>query len=190
MVIINNAPFCNMDEAVKYARDKAPKARAKVEKQEKQQSRAQRREFLHNHKPHQLELTRIECNKLVRMPDQGKTCISCGEIAPLEAGHFRSVGSCTELRFELLNIHGQCRPCNQAGSRKMNRGKNPALVAKEYEIRLRDRIGNEAVDWLQGPHPMPNYTCDELRIMRAMYTAEQRYIEQYGKPSRDWRKYP
>ena len=186
----NGAAFCCDDHRVKYALESAPKTRAKMVKRERKESRAERREFLYQHKPHQLELTRVECNRLARMLDHGKLCISCGEIAVLEAGHFRSVASCPELRFVLLNIHGQCRACNQAGTRKMNRGKKPALVAREYEIRLRDRIGDEAVDWLQGPHPMPHYSCDDLREMRAMFIAEQKYVKEHGTPSRDWRSYP
>ena len=72
----------------------------------------------------------------------------------------------------------------------MNRGKNPKVVAAEYEKNLRERMGNDVVDWLKGPHPIPHRTVEELKIMRAMFTAELKYIKEHGKPSRDWRQFP
>lgn len=183
MVNINGGWFHNVSAAVKYGQEGAIK-------REKQEARKQKKRFKDMSKPHQEKLTQEQCNKLVRMLDYGKPCISCGETKPLEAGHFRSVGSCPELRFELLNIHGQCRACNQAGTRKMNRGRKPEVVSAEYEKRLRARLGDAVVDWLNGPNEMPKHTCEELKIMRAMYVAEQKYIEQYGRPSRNWRSFP
>ncbi len=42
-------------------------------------------------------------------------CISCGldlPVSEMQAGHFYSVGSCSGLRFNEDNCHGQCVFCN------------------------------------------------------------------------------
>lgn len=136
----------------------------------------------------QTRLTQNACNRLVRLLDDEKPCVSCGKHNTLEAGHFKSVGSTPELRFCLLNIHGQCRACNQAGTIGRKRGKNPETVASEYERRLRLRIGDEAVDWLKGPHPMPHYSVDDLQAMRKVFNAEGRRIERGDGPTWSWRE--
>lgn len=153
------------------------------------ENRAKKRRRLSADKSHQEKLTQEACNKLVRLLDHGKPCISCDEYRPLEAGHFRSVGSCPELRYCLLQIHGQCRACNQAGTRRMNRGRKPEVVAAEYERLLRRRMGDEVVDWIKAPHPINHYTIEELIDMRKLFRAECRRIER-GEPTKwDWRKF-
>ena len=49
------------------------------------------------------------------MRDYGKPCISCGGNlgSKYDAGHFYSVGSSPNLRFNEYNVHAQCVHCNQ-----------------------------------------------------------------------------
>ena len=62
-----------------------------------------------------LKSAQSAVNRYVRLRDQGQSCISCGKdltgIA-CDAGHYRSVGSATHLRFYTLNINAQCKKCN------------------------------------------------------------------------------
>lgn len=51
-------------------------------------------------------------NKYIRLRDEGKPCISCGEYKTLQAGHFVAVSSCSGLRFDEDNVHGECAGCN------------------------------------------------------------------------------
>lgn len=43
-------------------------------------------------------------------------CVTCGEWVnwkyECDAGHFVPQGSCSELMYDLRNIHAQCKPCN------------------------------------------------------------------------------
>jgi hypothetical protein len=39
----------------------------------------------------------------------------------------------------------------------------------EYRIRLVKKIGQSAVDWLEGPHEAKRYTIDELKEIKARY---------------------
>lgn len=80
-------------------------------------------------------------NQYIRLRDKGKGCISCG--TPLQgkydAGHFFSVGSYPNLRFNELNVFGQCVSCNQH--------KHGNLL--EYAIGIEKRIGKKAVEELK-----------------------------------------
>lgn len=55
----------------------------------------------------------VEVNKLVRLIDEGCSCISCNSLTgKVNAGHYYSVGSRPNLRFNLMNIYLQCEHCN------------------------------------------------------------------------------
>lgn len=120
-------------------------------------------------------------NAFVRARDEGLPCISCGVLNPPEryggawdCGHFRSVGAAPELRFEELNAHRQCKSCN-AGSSKYAR--KDRTVSAEYRERLVGRIGQEAVDWLEGPHEAKHYTSEQLEAIAKTYRAKTRELK-------------
>ena len=153
----------------------ARKRREKAVREDSKRDRAKHRadkERLKT-KPQLTREAQDATNLLVRLRDHEEPCISCGRYdheidEPLrggkwDAGHYLSVGAKPELRFELLNNHKQCKSCN-GGSGKYTQ-KNES-VRKEYRRRLIEKIGLEQVEWLEGPHPMPNYTHDELRAIR------------------------
>jgi hypothetical protein len=108
-------------------------------------------------------------NAWVRERDSALPCISCGRHhqGKYDAGHYRTVGSNPALRFEPLNCHRQCSPCNtQLSGNIVN-----------YRIALVKRIGAEAVDWLEGPHEPKKYTIEELKAMTADYRAKTRELK-------------
>jgi hypothetical protein len=109
-------------------------------------------------------------NAWVRARDAGLPCISCGTTADIQyaAGHFRSAGGHPELRFEPLNVNLQCnRNCNMAKSGNLG----------PYRIELIKRIGQENVDWLEGPHEPKRYTIDDLKAIKAHYRALARELK-------------
>lgn len=94
-------------------------------------------------------------NTYIRKRDEGKPCISCGTTAKVQydAGHYRSVGSAPELRFNEFNVHRQCRKCNSYwGGMLIN-----------YRINLVQRIGVDRVEWLEGKHEPLKLTVDEIK---------------------------
>lgn len=115
-------------------------------------------------------------NVYIRERDHGLPCISCGrnpnddDLATgsrWDAGHYRSTGANPELRFEPLNCHRQCVKCNRDLSGN----------AVNFRIGLRDRIGDEKLAWLEGPHEPKKYTADELKAMRDHYRREARRLK-------------
>lgn len=102
-----------------------------------------------------------QVNYYIRQRDKDKPCISCGKPlnSKFDAGHYRSAGGNPELRFEELNIHGQCVYCNQH--------LHGNLI--DYRIRLIERIGVEKVEWLESKHEPKRYTIPELKELIKKY---------------------
>ncbi|MGF6208268.1 recombination protein NinG [Pseudomonas frederiksbergensis] len=127
-----------------------------------------RKEKLKSRAEH-LKDTQQAFNAWVRERDAELPCISCGRHhqGKYDAGHYRTVGSNPALRFEPLNCHRQCSPCNtQLSGNIVN-----------YRIALVKRIGAEQVDWLEGPHEPKKYTVEELKAMTADYRAKTRELK-------------
>ena len=184
MVCVNGGWFHDVAAAAKYGREGA-------RKQERRDFRKARRELLENDHAHQLDLTQRRFNELVRLLDKDEPCISCGRYVcghQWDAGHFITRGASSFLRFNFLNCYKQGSACNRGEERFRA---NAKTVRKRYEQRLMERFGPNLVNWLKAhQHQTRSYTIDELKQMRAMYSAEIRYIEQHGKPSRKWREFP
>ena len=108
-------------------------------------------------------------NKWVRLRDAAQPCISCGRHhqGQYHAGHYMSRGARPELAYEPLNCHKQCSPCNTHLSG------NIAL----YRQSLVREIGIEKVEWLEGPHELKHYSADDLKAIKAKYTAMARELE-------------
>ena len=46
-----------------------------------------------------------------------------------------------------------------------------------YRMELIKRIGQEKVDWLEGPHEPKRYTIDDLKAIKAHYRALARELK-------------
>ena len=153
-------------QAAKAARTDAKKARdaAKVERA----SIKARKEAIKSRADWAKEAQQA-FNAWVRARDDGLPCISCGRQhqGQWHAGHYLSTGARPELRYTESNVHRQCAPCNTHLSG------NAVL----YRIGLINRIGSDAVEWLEGPHPLPKWTPDELRAIRDTYRAKLKDIQ-------------
>lgn len=107
-----------------------------------------------------LKEVQVIFNKWIRLRDAGDVCISCQKTAKKEnAGHYRSVGSCPNLRFEPLNVHLQCEYCNtyQHGN----------LIP--YRQNLIKKIGISSVEWLESHHEPKHYSKSDLMELKKKY---------------------
>ena len=164
------SPACAILDAPKNL-DRARKSLAQVERREIKV----RKEQLKSRADH-LREAQAAVNEFIRLRDAHLPCISCDSTpndhdlmtgSRWDAGHYRSVGACPELRFEPLNIHRQCVRCNR----------NLSGNAVEYRIRLVLRIGVGKVDWLEGPHSARKYTVNEIKAIKADYRAKTRELK-------------
>ncbi|WP_073667453.1 recombination protein NinG [Pseudomonas aeruginosa] len=108
-------------------------------------------------------------NEFIRLRDADQPCISCGRHhdGQYHAGHYRTVAASPELRFEPLNVHKQCAPCNNH--------KSGDIV--NYRINLVRKIGAEKVEWLEGPHEPLKLTIDEIKALKATFRAWVRELK-------------
>ncbi|NTZ93924.1 ninG protein [Pseudomonas koreensis] len=166
--------WCSPDCAVVIARDKQEKKRKSLASIERREIKV-RKEKLKSRADH-LRKAQAAVNEYVRLRDAHLPCISCDSMpndndlmtgSRWDAGHYRSVGACPELRFEPLNIHRQCVKCNR----------NLSGNAVEYRIRLVLRIGSDKVAWLEGPHQPRKYTVEEIKTIKAEYRAKNRELK-------------
>ena len=128
-----------------------------------------RKEKLKSRADH-LKDTQHAFNAWIRARDAGQPCISCGTTADVQycAGHYRTTGSCPELRFEPLNVHLQC-------NKNCNLWKSGNILG--YRPRLLEKIGAEKLAWIEGPHEAKKHTVDELKTMTAEYRAKTRELK-------------
>ena len=133
------------------------KAKQKLER--KRETRKLREKI--KSRPDWMREAQAAFNAWIRWRDRDQPCISCGRHhqGQYHAGHYRSVGSTPELRFELMNCHKQCQPCNTHLSGN----------AINYRINLVQLIGADAVEWLEGPHEAKKYTIEDLIEIRDKY---------------------
>lgn len=130
----------------------AKRKREKVE-------RANDRQRLEEMKPLPYWRKRAEkaVNAVVRERDREQPCISCGtnDAAQWHAGHWKSVGANSALRYDYANIHRQCNQCNvfKAGN------------ATEYEARLPARIGQDEFERLKYAPRVKEWTREECQAI-------------------------
>lgn len=118
----------------------------------------------------------VAFNAYIRFRDDKEPCISCGRTevewtvgGAWDCGHYLGVGAYPELRFEELNAHKQCKKCN-GGSGKY--AKKNRTVSQSYREKLIKKIGQEKVDWLEGPHEPKHYSIEELKQLKIYFRNE------------------
>ena len=153
-----NGGFCDI---ACYGLHKAKKDRESRDKR-KRKEHAERKESIKTKAEHARE-SQAAFNAWIRARDRGLPCISCDKpddgSHQRHASHYRSRGACPEIAYEPLNVHTSCAQCNTMKSGNI----------LEYRIRLVKKIGQAAVDWLEGPHEAKRYTIDELKEIKARY---------------------
>lgn len=157
--------------SIPCALELAKVAQAKKQAQEAVKARAEhakRKEAVKTKGQH-TKAAQIAFNAFIRERDKDLPCVSCGRHhqGQYHAGHYRTTAAAPELRFEPLNVHKQCAPCNNH--------KSGNLI--EYRIELVKRIGADKVEWLEGPHEPKRYTIEDLKAIKAECRAKLRELQ-------------
>lgn len=158
----NGSHFCTLDHQVKNAYKDRDKGRKIKHKQQK-------KELKDNDKTYRTKCAQASFNAFIRFRDHDHNCISCNRKhdGQYHAGHYRSVGAHPEIRFEELNCHKQCAPCNDHLSGNIT----------DYRINLVKKIGIDKVEWIEGHHEMKKYTCAELKEIEIFYKNELKMLQ-------------
>lgn len=154
----------------------SPRCAARKVKQDKAEERAKivTRKAALKTIPQLLREAQVAFNAFIRTRDRaaGYPCISSGRPLDwsgnaVDAGHYRSVGAASHLRFNEDNVHAQSKHENQflAGN------------AVDYRINLIARIGLARVEALEADNRVHRWTHDELRAIRDEYRAKLKQLQ-------------
>lgn len=151
--------LCGYDCAVAYSNTLAEKNnRLDVSK-----SRKETKEKLDKLKPKKewLQDAQKTFNLYIRLRDAALPCISCQRFhsGQYHAGHYRSVGASTHLRFNENNVHKQCSACNNHLSGNI----------VNYRINLVHKIGIEEVEKLESDNEPKHYSIDDIKAIKLKY---------------------
>lgn len=153
-------PLC----ALEYGRVRTAKEQVRAALQERRETRVKLDAM--RSKPALVAAAQKAFNAFVRARDAGKPCISCdavlvaGGVGGLtDCGHYRSVGSAPQNRFDETNAHAQCSRCNRYLSGN--------VVA--YRAGLVKRIGLRQVERLEADQTLRKYTREGLIELTRYY---------------------
>lgn len=163
--LINGLDFvCGVEHLAELGLQRAAKEKQKAAKEWRAETR--RRKTAAKPLAKWLAEAQRAFNAYIRERDAGLFCVSCDKPpGPQEyggiwnAGHYRSVGACSALRFDERNVWKQCEQCNSHQSGNV----------REYRVRLIERIGEEAVQELETTNPLRRWTIDEAKAIKAEY---------------------
>ncbi len=168
-IVTPKGVFCSIDVAVKYSYQNKNKGAEIVRKEQKKKD-AIRKEKLKTAGEYMKE-AQASVNKYIRARDRHKPCVSCGSMpddkigGSFDAGHYRSRGSASHLRFNLLNIHKQCVKCNRFKSGN----------AVDYRIELIKRIGLDNVEKLENDNKPRKFTIEYLKRLKKIFNKRARF---------------
>lgn len=126
--------------------------------------------------PQLIREAQVEFNAYIRARDKDQPCICCGRTADdkdlltgsrWDAGHYRSTGSASHLRFDERNCHRQLVRCNRHGAGR----------AVDYRIGLIARIGLADVEALEASNTPHKWTREELIAIKEEYRRKRRALE-------------
>lgn len=149
-------------------------ARRLREQQERKQTR-ERKQALKTASDWKKEV-QVVFNAFIRARDAAEPCICCGRTSEKQyltgtnwdCGHYRSTGSAPHLRFNEDNAHRQLTICNRHGAGR----------AVDYRIGLIARIGQARVEALEADNAPRHYTIDDLKALKAEYTAKLKKLKE------------
>lgn len=146
------SPKCAVDYSYKVSKEKRQKDWNK--------RKTKMKDSIKTYSDYLKELQEV-FNRYIRLRDAHLPCISCGRHheGQYHAGHYRSVGSSPEHRFNPKNVHKQCAPCNTH--------LHGNIV--EYRKRLIKKIGVDEVELLENEHIPMKYSIPELIELKVIY---------------------
>jgi hypothetical protein len=161
MKIIHGGAYCDIECAIKYAY-KTKEQGAKIK------HTAQKKELKENDKAFRFKQAQMAFNAFIRKRDESLPCISCQRHhkGQYHAGHYKSVGARSDLRFNEDNCHKQCAPCNNHLSGNIG----------EYLPNLIKKIGASNVHVLDYVK-ITKYTCAELMLIERRYKCKIKELQ-------------
>lgn len=166
--------LCAMDNLNKANKKKLAKAKQLEVKKEKavKIDLAKRKEAIKSNSEFNKE-AQASINRYINLRDRNKNCVSCDcslSVNPggtTDCGHYRSRGSASHLRFNLLNMHSQCSRCNRYLSGNI----------VEYRKELIKRIGVKRVELLENDNIPRKFDIEYLKRIKRIFNKRARFYQ-------------
>lgn len=161
MVKFPSGRFCNINHAQEWATDNRAIGDKKIVNQEKKDHALRKKVF----KANDLKLRKVSAqsafNAFIRQRDAKLPCISCQRHhqGQYHAGHYKTVGAHSQLRFNEDNCHKQCSVCNNHRSGNI----------EQYTPNLIKKIGKVRFDALTSHKEIKKITCEEYKFIELNY---------------------
>ncbi|HGV3510258.1 TPA: recombination protein NinG [Klebsiella michiganensis] len=166
----DNIRWCCPEHGAQFGLQQLEKklAKPRVEKEKAERGEWRKRKAAVKPLKHWEDMTQRVVNDYIRERDHELPCISCGTFTTVqwEAGHYRSRGKASHLRYVEDNINKQCHHCNVQLSGNQ----------QQYRIHLIAKIGTERVEALENNNVPHRYTIEELEAIRKHYSALRRQL--------------
>lgn len=166
----DNVWWCCPEHGAQFGLQQLEKklTKQRVEKEKAERGEWRKRKAAVKPLKHWEDMTQRVVNDYIRERDHELPCISCGTFTTVqwEAGHFRSRGKASHLRYVEDNINKQCHHCNVRLSGNQ----------QQYRIHLVAKIGTERVEALENNNVPHRYTIEELEAIRKHYSALRRQL--------------
>lgn len=165
-----NIRWCCPEHGAQFGLQELERKREKQASDKAKRDRIEWRKRKASTKPlkHWEDMTQRVVNDYIRERDYALPCISCGtwDTVQWEAGHYRSRGKASHIRYNEDNIHKQCHQCNVQLSGNQ----------QQYRIFLIEKIGVERVEALENNNTPHRYILEELESIRRHYSALRRSL--------------
>lgn len=166
----DNVWWCCPEHGAQFGLQQLEKklVKQRVEKEKAERGEWRKRKAAVKPLKHWEDMTQRVVNDYIRERDHELPCISCGTFTTVqwEAGHYRSRGKASHLRYVEDNINKQCHHCNVQLSGNQ----------QQYRIHLIAKIGTERVEALENNNVPHRYTIEELEAIRKHYSALRRQL--------------
>lgn len=156
---------CSVDCSIQYQKEKKAKDTAKKNRERKRLLT----EELMTYSDWKQKLQKV-FNQYIRLRDINRGCVSCDkplQNRKFDAGHFYPT-TYEGLRYNELNVHGQCVPCNR----------NLHGNIHEYRKRITNRITKEELKWLdENRHVRLDLKVYEIKELINIYKEKIKHHE-------------
>ncbi len=142
----------------------------KADKQANKVHAVRKRAFQANDLKLRKKVAQQAFNAFIRKRDINEGCISCDKTESWKgqwhAGHFKTIGARSDLRFNEDNCHKQCSPCNNHLSGNI----------AEYTPRLIKKIGMVRFNTLAAV-TIKKYTCEDYSKVERFYRLKVKELD-------------
>jgi len=140
-------------------------------KEAQKEARQQKKAFLDNDKSFQRAKAQKAFNEFIRLRDKNYGSISCDKpydwTGQWHAGHYKTVGSRPDLRFDENNCHKQCSACNNYLSGNL----------ANYTIKLAYKLGSSVLSELERVGEPKKYTAQDYKAIYEHYKAKIKQLK-------------